>query len=105
MANLENPTDPTFPTWPILHFLHGRVCRIYITYNGGTTMFTVGDILSTQDEVNALLGHLHYVGLYETLCFKFSNDKEWWFIQDNTLIYSEWNDIGECDFMIDYWDI
>ncbi len=66
-------------------------------------MSTLDEILFKTEEEDALLSHLHYVGLYETLCFKFSNDNEWWFIKDNTLIYSEWNDTGECDFMIDYW--
>ena len=68
-------------------------------------MSTIIEILSETDEMNILRSNLHNMGLYETLCFTLTNNKEWWFLEDSALIYSSWNDVGQCEIMLDYWEI
>lgn len=32
---------------------------------------------------------LYAMGLIETFCFIYTNDKDWWFIEGNMLIYTD----------------
>jgi len=59
--------------------------------------------MSTLDDFYSLRNTLFKMGQLETLCFTLTMSGDWWFIQNDVLIYSHWTETGKCDVMIDFW--